>query len=139
MTTDPASAVLAFRGDPHEADLSWASGRDVNGPLSCGCFRVAVLDFGHDETCATRQPAADTKPTLWADIYDVLRYVSRGRGYVDCEPYPDAQARRALGALPDEPPAPSGRVVADHPAPILDIGPLLSADLDVIADLPEET
>jgi hypothetical protein len=35
------------------------------------------------------------------DAVTVLRYVSAGRGYVDVEPYPDALARRALGALDD--------------------------------------
>jgi hypothetical protein len=35
------------------------------------------------------------------DAVKVLRYVSAGRGYVDVEPYPDALARRALGALDD--------------------------------------
>lgn len=34
-----------------------------------------------------------------ADVREVLVYVSRGRGYVDVEPYPDFEARRALGAL----------------------------------------
>lgn len=29
----------------------------------------------------------------------VLEYVSRGRRYVDVEPYPDATARRILGAI----------------------------------------
>ena len=29
----------------------------------------------------------------------VLQYVSRGRGYVDVEPYPDSLAREALGEL----------------------------------------
>jgi hypothetical protein len=36
------------------------------------------------------------------DIVAVLEYVSAGRGYVDVEPYPDFQARRALGRLHDE-------------------------------------
>lgn len=35
------------------------------------------------------------------DAAKVLAYVSAGRGYVDVEPYPDALARRALGALDD--------------------------------------
>jgi hypothetical protein len=35
------------------------------------------------------------------DVLPVLRYVSKGRRYVDVEPYPDALARRALGALDD--------------------------------------
>jgi hypothetical protein len=33
------------------------------------------------------------------DVLTVLRYVSAGRGYVDVEPYPDAAARRVLGAI----------------------------------------
>lgn len=38
-------------------------------------------------------------PTLEGDIRAVLTYVSRGRRYVDSEPYPDARARRALGEM----------------------------------------
>lgn len=33
-------------------------------------------------------------------LVEVARYVSAGRRFVDVEPYPDATARRALGALP---------------------------------------
>jgi hypothetical protein len=40
--------------------------------------------------------------TIDPDILAVLEYVSAGRGYVDVEPYPDLQARRALGRLHDE-------------------------------------
>lgn len=36
------------------------------------------------------------------DILAVLEYVSRGRHYVGVEPYPDFEARRALGRLHDE-------------------------------------
>jgi len=35
------------------------------------------------------------------DLIRVAAYVSRGRGFVDIEPYPDALARKALGALDD--------------------------------------
>jgi hypothetical protein len=38
---------------------------------------------------------------LIARMRPVLEYVSRGRGYVGVEPYPDATARFALGALDD--------------------------------------
>lgn len=31
----------------------------------------------------------------------VAEYVSRGRGYIGVEPYPDTTARMALGALPE--------------------------------------
>lgn len=37
--------------------------------------------------------------TLKADITAVLEFVSRGRDYVGCAPYPDFQARRALGTI----------------------------------------
>lgn len=36
-----------------------------------------------------------------ADLIRVAAYVSRGRRFVDVEPYPDALARKALGALDD--------------------------------------
>lgn len=36
------------------------------------------------------------------DILAVLEYVSRGRRYVDVTPYPDFEARRALGRLHDD-------------------------------------
>lgn len=36
------------------------------------------------------------------DVLAVLEYVSRGRRYVGVEPYPDFEARRALGRLHDE-------------------------------------
>lgn len=39
--------------------------------------------------------------TVSDDVRQVLEYVSAGRRYVDVTPYPDAQARRALGALGD--------------------------------------
>lgn len=45
-----------------------------------------------------------------AYLHPVAAYVSRGRRYVDIEPYPDAGARRALGVLADLgllPPAPT--------------------------------
>lgn len=35
------------------------------------------------------------------DVRQVLEYVSRGRRFVDVEPYPDSLARRALGAMMD--------------------------------------
>lgn len=34
-------------------------------------------------------------------LVKVAAYVSRGRGFVGVEPYPDATARMALGALPE--------------------------------------
>jgi hypothetical protein len=42
---------------------------------------------------------ATAVPPEWQGVYRVLEYVSRGRRYVDVEPYPDATARRALAAL----------------------------------------
>lgn len=36
------------------------------------------------------------------DTLAVLTYVSSGRGYVGVTPYPDSQARRALGRIRDE-------------------------------------
>jgi hypothetical protein len=36
------------------------------------------------------------------DVLAVLEYVSRGRRYVGVTPYPDFEARRALGRLHDE-------------------------------------
>ena len=36
-----------------------------------------------------------------AGVAEVLGFVSRGRGYVGCEPYPDATARRVLAELED--------------------------------------
>lgn len=44
---------------------------------------------------------ADRIEPALRDAIEVLGYVSRGRRYVDVEPYPDALARRALGALGD--------------------------------------
>jgi hypothetical protein len=50
-----------------------------------------------------RRIAEQIEPLVAAlrDAVKVLRYVSAGRGYVDVEPYPDALARRTLGALDD--------------------------------------
>lgn len=36
---------------------------------------------------------------LLAEATPILGYVSRGRGFVDVEPYPDAAARRVLGCF----------------------------------------
>lgn len=44
---------------------------------------------------------AEQQKTVSGDVRQVLEYVSAGRRYVDVTPYPDAQARRALGALGD--------------------------------------
>jgi hypothetical protein len=43
---------------------------------------------------------ADTpQDQMWARVIDVLSFVSRGRGYLGCEIYPDSTARRALAEL----------------------------------------
>ncbi|GIH95343.1 hypothetical protein ACFFMN_23565 [Planobispora siamensis] len=53
---------------------------------------------------ANAENGAASKVTIPADLYDrlisIAAYVSRGRGYVGVEPYPDATARATLGALP---------------------------------------
>lgn len=43
----------------------------------------------------------DEARAAMADLIRVAAYVSRGRRFVDVEPYPDALARKALGALDD--------------------------------------
>lgn len=51
------------------------------------------------------ETAADGVYVSWETLdllVNVARYVSTGRSFVDVEPYPDATARRALGALSDE-------------------------------------
>lgn len=45
------------------------------------------------------QPVEPAPVRVLADIVEILEYVSRGRGFVDVEPYPDAKARRVLGAI----------------------------------------
>lgn len=50
---------------------------------------------------ATPDTPVDPRP-VDPDIVAVLEYVSRGRRYVGVTPYPDFEARRALGRLHDE-------------------------------------
>lgn len=46
--------------------------------------------------------SGDTTDAVDPDVLEVLEYVSRGRNYVDVTPYPDFNARRALGRMHDE-------------------------------------
>lgn len=47
-----------------------------------------------------KQMAAHDTKIIVACI-PILEYVSRGKGYVGVEPYPDASARRVLGMIRD--------------------------------------
>lgn len=66
--------------------------------------RLATIDRIYE---ASRLMAAcilgrhEEHPKALPDLIRVAAYVSRGRGFVDLGPYPDALARRALGALDD--------------------------------------
>jgi hypothetical protein len=58
----------------------------ANGGYSIAMAKVAELEAERDRL---------------REAIPVLEYVSRGRRFVDVEPYPDATARRVLGALED--------------------------------------
>lgn len=40
---------------------------------------------------------------FWIDVLGVLEFVSRGASHANTRPFPDVQARRALGYLHDHP------------------------------------
>ena len=58
------------------------------------CYHLATV-YRHPLPCrdCIQAPAR----AVTAALLPIVQYVSRGRGYVDVERYPDAAARRALG------------------------------------------
>lgn len=83
-----------------QADALRTLAERVNGFVYAGDRLNAVVDT----VKALRADPKLAAMLLGSDLSDaikVLAYVSAGRGYVDVEPYPDALARRALGALDD--------------------------------------
>lgn len=45
---------------------------------------------------------------FWLDVLGVLEFVSRGADHANTRPFPDVQARRALGYLHEHPELPLG-------------------------------
>jgi hypothetical protein len=101
---DAALAIsrLLFSGQPahgtwmeHDEDIAWVAIEAAAPALEArarAAERAYLLDEG--KVMVSRE-ALDR-------LVKVAVYVSRGRGFVDVEPYPDATARAALGALPDD-------------------------------------
>ncbi|MGZ4745636.1 MAG: hypothetical protein ACXVYY_01000 [Oryzihumus sp.] len=94
-----SATVAENRAAAHIRDT--ASGRTpspLEVPKDVAEFRVML-----DAMRTLRRYGYRTVPDVFmADAEKVLSYVSRGRGFVDVEPYPDALARKVLGALSDE-------------------------------------
>lgn len=86
MSAEPTARIV---GTPHRVPIGNRNAAKIR-PLSERLIAGASIVNGVPQD------------TLKADILTVLEYVSRGRGYVDCAPYPDFQARRALGAIHDQ-------------------------------------
>lgn len=104
----------------------------VTGTLvTCStCRDGIVLDPDEEQPDPAPDEPTTSLVTLLAEARDVLAYVSRGRGYVGVEPYPDVAARRILaaitdtGCLPDpaidEPqPDPTIHATTDEPDPVM--------------------
>lgn len=82
----------------------------------------------------TRPTAVEVPSDVFADLVEVARHVSLGRGAAGVVgPYSDAVARRALGALDDAGLLPPPAV--EPPAPPRDLRPRTCARCEEIADL----
>lgn len=68
-----------------------------HGPPRCTPLQTTEVLNEVADLVRSLQAEVERKSELLLEARTVLEYVSRGRRYVDVEPYPDALARRVLG------------------------------------------
>jgi hypothetical protein len=96
----------------HDDQLAWLrahaeseDGHDVPAPdgTLAACLRVVQAAGGwyYDPVLDPEGvlEIVEAAAVIDADVVRVLEYVSRGRGFVGVERYPDSEARRALGRI----------------------------------------
>ena len=114
---EPGEHCLRAREDNRQPHMTRAQAADTLLPAVMAAVGAAVAEEQqraddrrtelleerdqalHDLAEAERQRDEDL--TALPDLIRVAAHVSRGRSFADVEPYPDALAREALGALDD--------------------------------------